>query len=278
MSVSKSMLGLLAGILADRKTLDLERTVADYLPEVAGTAYKGATLRHLLDMRAGIDWDENYLATSGPIVEYRKATGWNPLGPNESPSDLLSFYQQLKGGRAHGGKFDYISPNTDLLGLVIERAAKCPYAELMSELVWKPIGAATAAYITVDRLGAPRTAGGMCVTAEDLARVGQALVEGRVVPRAWIEDIETQGDRKAWDAGPFVEYFPGLPMSYRAKWYVLHDAAGPLVFGLGIHGQNLFVDRRKELVVAKLSSQPAALDAPLIARTMDWIAALRASL
>jgi hypothetical protein len=31
-------------------------------------------------MRAGIAWDENYLATSGPIVEYRKATGWNPPG------------------------------------------------------------------------------------------------------------------------------------------------------------------------------------------------------
>ncbi|MGQ0655534.1 MAG: serine hydrolase domain-containing protein, partial [Betaproteobacteria bacterium] len=151
MSVSKSMLGLLAGILAERKSLELERPVADYLPEVADTAYRGASVRHLLDMRAGIEWDENYAATSGPIVEYRKATGWNALEPGEAPSDLLSFYRQLKGGRAHGGKFDYISPNTDLLGLVIERAAQRPYAELMSELVWKPIGAATAGYITVER-------------------------------------------------------------------------------------------------------------------------------
>jgi CubicO group peptidase (beta-lactamase class C family) len=272
MSVSKSMLGLLAGILAARGGLELERAVTDYLPEVAGTAYRGATVRQLLDMRAGIEWDENYLATSGPIVEYRKATGWNPLPPGEQPSDLLSFYENLKkASRAHGGKFDYISPNTDLLGLVIERAAKRPYAELMSELLWQPIGAATAAYITVDRLGAPRTAGGMCVTAADLARVGQAIVEGKVVPRAWIEDIETQGDREAWDAGSFVEYFPGLPMSYRAKWYVLP----PMIFGFGIHGQNLFVDRSKALVIAKLSSQPAALDAPMIAATMRWVAKLQ---
>lgn len=278
MSVSKSMLGLLGGILAERGALDVERPVTDYLPEVAATAYRGATVRHLLDMRAGIDWDENYLATSGPIVEYRKATGWNPLAPGEQPSDLLSFYQQLKNGKAHGGKFDYISPNTDLLGLVFERAGKRPYAELMSELVWKPVGARTSAYITLDRLGAPRTAGGMCVTAEDLARVGQALVEGKVVPQAWIEDIETRGDRAAWDAGPFVEYFPGMPMSYRAKWYVLHEGGTPLIFGFGIHGQNLFVDRRKELVVAKLSSQPAALDAPLIGKTLRWVRALRDTL
>jgi CubicO group peptidase (beta-lactamase class C family) len=277
MSVSKSMLGLLAGILAERKALELERPVSDYLPEVADTAYRGATVRHLLDMRAGIEWDENYLATSGPILEYRKATGWNPLPPGESPSDLLSFYQRLKSGRAHGGKFDYISPNTDLLGLVIERAAKQPYAELMSELVWKPIGARTSAYITVDRLGAPRTAGGMCVTTEDLARVGQALVEGRVVPQAWVEDLETLGERKAWDAGSFVEYFPGLPMSYRAKWYVLHGAS-PFIFGVGIHGQNLFVDRKNALVVAKLSSQPAALDATMIGRTLRWVLDLREKL
>jgi CubicO group peptidase (beta-lactamase class C family) len=277
MSVSKSMLGLLAGILAERKALDLERPVSDYLPEVANTAYRGATVWQLLDMRAGIEWDENYLATSGPIVEYRKATGWNPLGIGEAPSDLLSFYQHLKSGSAHGGKFDYISPNTDLLGLVIERATKRRYAELMSELLWKPMGARTSAYITVDRLGAPRTAGGMCVTAEDLARVGQALVEGKVVPQSWVEDLETRGDRKAWDAGSFIEYFPGMPMSYRAKWYVRHDGT-PLLFGVGIHGQNLFVDRRKALVIAKLSSQPAALDAALIGRTMAWVETLRSSL
>src|SRR5688500_12524506 len=150
MSVSKSMLGLLVHELA----LDPERRVVEFVPQLKDTAYREATLRHLLDMRAGIAWDENYLASSGPIVEYRKATGWNPLGVGEAPSDLLSFYQHLKSGSAHGGKFDYISPNTDLLGMVIERATKRRYAELMSELLWKPTGARTSGYITVDRLGA----------------------------------------------------------------------------------------------------------------------------
>ena len=93
-----------------------------FVPEVKGTAYHGATLRHLLDMRAGIAWDENYLATSGPIVEYRKATGWNPLGPGETPSDLHSFYQHLEKPGAHGGALHYVSPNSDLLGWVVERA------------------------------------------------------------------------------------------------------------------------------------------------------------
>ena len=271
MSVSKSMLGLLVG----RLRIDAERPVVDFLPAMKDTAYRDATVRHLLDMRAGVRFDEDYLATSGPIVEYRKATGWNPLPAGEAPSDLRSFYARLKDkDGSHWGRFHYISPNTDLLGLVIEAAAGRPYGELMSEHLWKPIGAERSAYITVDRLGAPRTAGGMCVTARDLARVGQWMIEN---PDPWIEDIEANGDRKAWDAGSFVPYFPGLPIKYRTKWYVL-EGASPLMFGMGIHGQNLFVDRRNELVIAKLSSQAAPLDAPRIALTMQAVAGIRKQL
>jgi CubicO group peptidase (beta-lactamase class C family) len=268
MSVSKSMLGLLLGQLG----LDDGRHVTDIVPELAGTAYRGATLRHLLDMRAGIAFDEDYLATSGPIVDYRKATGWNALGPGEAPSDLHSFYPMLaKSDGAHGGRFHYVSPNTDLLGWVIEQATGRPYADLMSEHVWRRIGAEYGAYITVDRLGAPRTAGGMCATLRDLARVGQWMIEN---PTPWLDDLERNGDRAAWDAGSFTAYFPGLPMRYRSKWYVV-DGAPRLVFGWGIHGQHLFIDRERELVVAKLSSQAQPVDVARMALTLRTVEELR---
>ena len=268
MSVSKSMMGLLFGSLG----IEAERKVVDFVPELRTTAYAEATVRHLLDMRAGVKFAEDYLATEGAIVEYRKATGWNALGPGETPGDLHSFYQVLKERDGpHGGRFHYISTNSDLLGWVIERATGRRYADLMSELVWRPIGAERSAYITVDRLGAPRCAGGMCVTARDLARGGQWMIEQ---PTAWIEDIEKNGDRKAWDEGSFAPYFPGLPMHYRSQWYVLHGAS-PLVFGVGIHGQHLFVDRQNELVIAKLSSQAQPLDAARIALTLRAVSEIR---
>jgi CubicO group peptidase (beta-lactamase class C family) len=266
MSVSKSMLGLLIHEIG----IDAKRLVADVVPDVEATAYRGATIRHLLDMRAGVVWDENYLATSGPIVEYRKATGWNPLAPGEEPSDLKSFYQTLQKTAPHDGPVHYVSPNSDLLGWVVERAAGRRYADLMSELVWKKIGAERSAYITVDRLGAPRCAGGMCVTLRDLARVGQWLIEARGDFLASIEN----GDQAAWRAGDLAKYFPGLPMRYRDQWYVLEGEA-PLVFGLGIHGQNLFIDRANEIVIAKFSSQSAPLDAARIGLTMRAVSQLR---
>jgi CubicO group peptidase (beta-lactamase class C family) len=281
MSVSKSLLGLLAGVLASRGALEPDRFVTGVIPEVAGTAYEGATIRHLLDMRAGVAFDEDYLATSGPIIAYRKAGGWNPLGPGDTPADLRSFYRELtKSAGPHGGPFNYVSPNTDLLGWVIERATGERFADLMAALLWKPMGAARSAYITVDRLGAPRCAGGMCTTVRDLARVGQLIVEGgarggtQIVPESWIDDITRNGDPGAWTAGSFTSYYPGLPIRYRSKWYVL-DGEAPLLFGLGIHGQNLFVDRPHGIVIAKVSSQALPLDAACIALTMRAVSQIR---
>jgi CubicO group peptidase (beta-lactamase class C family) len=284
MSVSKSMLGLVAGVLAGQGVLDVERPVTYYVPEVASTAYAGATVRQLLDMRTGLVFDENYLVTSGPIIEYRKATGWNPLAPGDAPSDLRSFYRRLtEADRPHGGSFHYISVNTDLLGWVVERAAGRRFADLMSTLIWQPMGAAESAYITIDRFGASRCAGGMCMTTRDLARVGQLILDRgargtkEIIPEAWIADILQNGDTDAWNAGSFVEYYPDAPMHYRSKWYVTHGRT-PMLSGMGIHGQNLFIDPTNQIVIAKFSSQAPPLDAGLIAATDSAVAAVRTAL
>lgn len=276
MSVSKSLLGLIAGILVEDGILNLHAPVTSYVPEVAGTAYKGATVRHLLDMRAGVAFDEDYLATSGPIIEYRKAQNWNPLEPGELPSDLRSFFATMTDeDGAHEGSFHYVSPNTDLLGWVIERASGQRYADLVSERLWRPMGAERSAYITVDRLGAPRCAGGFCATVRDLARVGQLLVDGGrgIVPAGWIDDLIAGGDAAAWAAGDFAELFGGAPMRYRSKWYV-EDGPSPLLFGYGVHGQNLFVDRQNEVVVAKVSSQALPVDEERNALTIRSVKAI----
>jgi CubicO group peptidase (beta-lactamase class C family) len=284
MSVTKSMLGLLAGILAGHGILNVSQLVTDVIPELKATAWEGATVMQLLDMRTGVAFNEDYLATSGPMIAYRKAVGWNPPEPGEQPTDLRSFFSQLtQSDGHHGGRFWYVSPNTDLLGWIIERVSGRRYADLMSELLWQPMGAAANAYITVDRLGAPRTAGGMCATTQDLARVGQMLVEGgfyrsrQVVPPSWIDMIVNDGDREAWSAGNLASYYPGVPIHYRAKWYV-ERGESPVLFCLGIHGQNLFVDTKNEIVIAKFSSQPQALDVECIGLTGMLVGALRTML
>ena len=259
-SVSKSILGLLFGILEKEKLTSADSLVKKYIPEVKNTAYEDATIRNCLDMQVGVHFDENYLASSGPIIDYRCAANWNPTPNEKSHLGLRSFIQTLteKIGH-HGQKFQYVSPNTDLLGWVVERATGTKYSTIVSNLLWKPLGAEQPGYLTVDRFGAPRSAGGKCFTARDLARVGMLICENgardstQIIPESWIEDIFSGGNNKAWELGDMAVDFHEKNMAYRSKWYS-HKGEKPMVHGVGIHGQYLFVDRKKEISISWFSS------------------------
>jgi len=175
-SVSKSITAALAGILVQQGKLDPEALVARYVPEVTGSAYEDATVRHVLDMAVSIRFVEDYLDPTGDVARYRAAMGWNPPGTIASADGINAFVTSLpKGEHPHGRRFHYVSPNTDLLGWIIERAAGENFASLLSRLVWKPMGMAQDACVTIDRHGAPRTAGGICTSLGDLARFGEMM-------------------------------------------------------------------------------------------------------
>jgi CubicO group peptidase (beta-lactamase class C family) len=269
-SISKSVSAILAGILVAQGKLDADAPVTKYIPEVAGSAYADATVRHVLDMTVSIDFDESYLDPESAFARYREAMGWNPVGdPAKTPS-LHPFLTTLpRGQEPHGRRFHYVSPNSDLLGWILERAADRPYAELLSDLIWKPMGAAHDAYVTIDKAGASRSAGGICTTLRDLARFGEMLRLGGqgIVPKAWIDDILTNGDREAWKRGDMAAMLPNG--RYRSKWYLTgndHDAWT----GIGIHGQWLYIDPHEKLVIAKFSSQALPVDDPIDLRLLRF--------
>jgi CubicO group peptidase (beta-lactamase class C family) len=275
MSATKSVTGLIAGILQAQGVLDVDAPVSNYVPEISATAYRGATIRHLLDMRAGIVLD------AGQLRAYAIATNWDALASGETQIGLYHFFENLKAPHhPHGGPFKYVSANTDLLGWVIERAAGKSFAALISELLWKPMGAEHAAYIAIDCEGAPRCTGGLCATARDLARLGQLIVDGdnngsaSVIPPALIADIAGNGDRDAWKGGEFAASFGGGAMSYRSGWYVIHGDP-QILFAMGIHGQNLFVDRANRLVIAKVSSLGVPIDPQAVSLTHRAVAEIR---
>ena len=103
----------------------------------------------------------------------------------------------------HNDRFHYVSPNTDLLAWVCERASGIRYSDLISELLWTPLGAESSGYITVDRLGGMRAAGGVCFTTRDLARVGLMIGNygyvnnKQIIPDFWIDDVIKNGSDSA---------------------------------------------------------------------------------
>ncbi|HVJ41097.1 MAG TPA: serine hydrolase [Dongiaceae bacterium] len=277
-SVSKSVTGSLAGILVQQGKLDPEAPVTRYIPETKGSAYGEASLRHVLDMTVSIDFVEDYLNNDGAFARYRDATGWNPIRDPERLSDLRSFLLTLpRAERPHGEIFYYVSPNSDLLGWVLERASGRPYAALLSELLWQRMGAEFDAYVTVDRLGASRAAGGICCTLRDLGRLGELMRhEGRfgqsqVIPADWAADIRTAGDREAWQRGSMAKFLP--QGRYRSKWYQTGNAGGAFL-GVGIHGQWVYIDPASEVVIAKMSSQKLPVDEALDGLTLRCFSAI----
>ncbi|NML76524.1 serine hydrolase [Rhizobium sp. S-51] len=262
-SVSKSLTALVSAGLEEQGIVDPDRPVVDLVPEAKGSAYGDCTYRDVLDMRVSLDFDEAYLNKDGAFARYRRSTLWNPSEPGAPVETLTEFLMTLqKADRPHGGPFYYASPNSDLLGILIERASGRRYADLFSDLLWKPLGAKNHALVSVDGAGTARSAGGVCVTARDLARVGQMLLDGgraedrQVVSTAWVEDMKTAGDPKAWAASQPTMLPNGR---YRSKWYQTGEADGAFC-AIGIHGQWLYVDPSTETVIVKLSSQPNPLD------------------
>jgi CubicO group peptidase (beta-lactamase class C family) len=263
-SVSKSICGALGGILAGRGLLDPDASVIKYIPELASSVYAGCTVWHLLDMAVGIAFNEDYDDPKGDVARYRNAVGWDPLPAGDQPIDLRSFLAlQRPDGQKHGGLFHYVSTNTDVLGWVYERACGRTYADIVSEYLWRPLGAECHAYITVDAHNAMRAAGGICVTPRDLARFGEMIrrrgvANGRqVVPGAWIDDINTRGDADAWARSELADLFPRA--SYRSQWYRIDRDRNVLV-AFGIHGQWIYIHPDAELVIIRMASESTPLD------------------
>jgi len=264
-SISKSLTAILAGTLEDEGRLDPIAPVTDYVTEAAGSAYGDCTVRNVLDMRVALDFTETYLDPQSAFARYRRATLWNPGFDGET---LLDFIVGLKKkpGAEHGGPFRYLSPNSDMLGVIVERASGRRIADLLRERLLGPVGGTGRCTITVDSQGTARTAGGMSMTARDLARIGEMMRNGgtangkTVVSRSWVTDATTAGDREAWKKGDFPFLFENG--SYRSKWYQSGNANGAFC-AIGIHGQWLYVDPLHEVVIVKQSSQPLPVDDPL---------------
>src|SRR3954468_16898168 len=153
-SMAKSVTGACAGVLVGRGILDPEALVTQYLPELEATAYQGAKLRHVLDMTSGVRFSEDYTDPFSDIGKCDVASGWKPAPGPGFPETMWEVILSLTDrARSHGERFEYRSIETDVLAFCMERASGQRLPELVSELIWQPMGAQESAGFTVDRAG-----------------------------------------------------------------------------------------------------------------------------
>ena len=288
MSISKSILGCVAAVLIDRGQLDAGQLITDYIPELAGSGYAGALVRHVLDMRSGVRFLEDYANPRSEVRVLDEWIGWRPDGHSE-PRGLYPFLATLRAEVPHGARFLYRSAESDVLGWVCERAAGQPMAKLLSALVWAPMGAGYDADLLHDGLGTAVHDGGLCATARDVARFGHMLLDGgtvpgragsvrRVLPPRWLRDAWAvdAGARAAFAASPAERVFPGG--WYRNQFWFRPGGYGDVLLCLGIHGQMLHVSRRTRTVCVKFSTWPDAQNPAYLQDTLRALDAIGGAL
>lgn len=284
-SVSKSLAGTLAAkLLADGRLVE-QRPVTDYLHELAGTSFEGATVRDVLDMRTGTRYSEDYFDPRADVNIHEAVMGWRRLNGSEPATNTYDYLARLSNERPHGGAFNYRSILADLLGWLCERAAQTRFHELFAREIWSQLGAEEHALVTVDREGFVGANAGFNVTLRDLARFGQMhLNEGwfngrRIVPAASVLDTVTarlEVQKAFAESGNPLARIHGSGM-YRNQWWVVEPEAGRY-YASGVFGQLLYIDRGASLVVAKFSTWPRAVEPELAKMTFATLNEITAQL
>lgn len=260
-STTKSFIGLLAQILVSEGKLKETAKVGDIVPELKGGVFADVTVRDVMDMRTGIKFDENYNDPKADIFAYMIGADFFPAPAGyPGPRNLYAAMAALKerSGPANDA-FSYQSVNSDVLAWIIRKTTGKTISDLISDMIWKPIGAEQDAAFLVDPLGAEVGSAGLNITLRDFARFGQMLAQGgkfagkQVVPKAAIDAITQGGDKAAFvKAGPQPTR-PGW--SYRSQFWITHNDNGGY-WTLGVGGQRLYIDPKNQMVVAKFSSHP----------------------
>ena len=260
-SVSKTVTGLTAASVAADGFIDLNKTVADYVPELAKSGWGQDTLRDILDMRDSSNWVEDYDSPESTVRRQDCADGLL-TGSMCIDTEVIGNYKFLPTvgmDKSRQGKFIYKSGTTDVLAWVLEAATGQRFADLVSERIWKPIGAERSAGITVDVSGFTLASGGMFATLRDTARIGQLILNRgkagnrQVIPEDWIDDIFDQtGDATLPRLSP-----ESINPYYRSFVWGLGDGQGT-VYAAGVHGQYIYVSPSTGVVIAMYSSWPNA--------------------
>ena len=278
-SLAKSFTGMLAGILARRRLLDVNAKVTDILPELAPTAYAGATVRHLLDMTSGVRFNEDYTDPLSDMGRADVASGWKPIPPGATgdwPDNMLDLVLTLRASdRDHGEKFAYRSIETDVLAFVLERAAGKRLPQLLSEELWHKLGMEQDANMTIDSAGFALADGGLSACLRDYGRFGQMILDdgARIVPANWIEATRT--GRHDLFGAPYTAVLPRG--AYRNQFWI-EDGGQRNLMARGVFGQLIYIDCARRMVVVKLSSWPDFVNPSWTVATLEMVRAVARAL
>ena len=244
-SVSKVFISALTGIAIDEGYIkSTQQPITDFIPELlqSDPNFSKIAIEDLLNMRSGIKFNEGYANPFADMAKYY-------YGRN-----LSKYISKLKIENPPNEKYEYISVNSLLLAMIIERSTNRQLNEYLSEKIWQPLGMEFDATWSIDSKKDQQIKAFCCINARarDFAKIGRLYLSNgnwngqQIVPDPWVEKsmkiINNSKDSQ------------GYPYTY--QWRVKEDGA---IFAKGVLGQFIYVDPKKNLVIVRMGKKSSNL-------------------
>jgi len=267
-SMTKSITSVLLGCALEERRIDsLDTPIARYLPELAGGGYDSASIRQVMQMRSGVDYEERYdfenpgTAASNHIAALVRNTA--------RFADAARTIERI---HAPGERFQYKTLDTAVLGWLVERVTEGSVAAYTAQCLWEPLGAESDGYYILD--GAPGvgrefSGAGFNATLRDFGRFGQMMLDGgvangrRIVSADWVRESTQPSHAEDSRRG-----------GYGLQWWTM--GGSDAYSAIGLQGQYVYVDPATRTVVVKLSYFPPGDNTALDGETLAFMAAASA--
>ncbi len=243
-SMAKSVTSILIGCAIDEGLIEsVNEPITNYIPELKKNGFEKVTIEHLLQMTSGLKFNEGYYNPFGDVATFYYGT------------NLRRSISKMKLKQEPGQKFEYLSGNTELLGLVLERALKDKrISEYLEEKLWRPLGMEFDATWSLDKKnnGLEKTFCCLNARARDFAKIGRLYQQKgnwngkQIVSEEWVKQSTK------------VDTLNGSVAKYQYQWW-LPSKDGDFM-AHGILGQYIYVHPEKNLVIVRLGKDHGNAD------------------
>lgn len=239
-SVAKSISSMLVGVAlkqGDIKSMDDK--LGEYITELVGYDYGEVSVRQLLTMTSGIDWNEDYEDPNSDVAQmYQKEC----VGDE---AHILTYMKELKQIHTPGEHWNYSTGETDLVGILIQKASGKSLAEYLSEHVWKPFGMQQCAFWLADECSNLNIGGsGLSASLRDYARLGMVMLQdGKIDGESIFADEWLKGATSL-----LYQIDADEGGGYGYLWWKNEDGS---YIAQGIFGQMIYINPEKNLVIAQ---------------------------
>jgi hypothetical protein len=248
-STGKSIVGALIGIAIDEGFIkSIYQNVTEYIPDLKGTAYDGVIIKDVLQMSSGVEFNEDYFNTFSDINKFMAYVALD--------FDPIDFIKTLKRINVSGTVNNYISIDTQILGMILNASINVSLTEYLENKLWKKGGFECDLFWLKSYPSNIELAIGTINTCtRDYAKFGWLFMNmgkspydgSQLISEKWINDSITITDK---------HLMPGInknyPMGYGYQIWI-PDYEGDYL-AIGIYNQFIYISPKHKIVIAKNSA------------------------